>query len=69
MGANIEKEINKEFRNAHKQYIDRLKKRMEELEIELDRETDPVEYGRNCKELEAVRLELEAAERPLKEGE
>jgi hypothetical protein len=69
MKENIEKEINKEFRIAHKQYIERLEKRLEELEIGMNSETDPVKYKQIADEYNAVTEELEAAKRPIKEEE
>jgi TATA-binding protein-associated factor Taf7 len=69
MGENIEKEINKEFVKAHTDYIERLEKRLEELEIEMNSETDPVKYRQITDEYNAVTIELEAAKRPIKEEE
>jgi hypothetical protein len=66
MGENREKAIDRELSNTQKRYIEQLEKRMEELEVKMDHETDPVTYKQVCEEYKAVELELEAAKRPIK---
>ncbi|HOZ16513.1 MAG TPA: hypothetical protein PK234_01415 [Candidatus Portnoybacteria bacterium] len=69
MGESIEKQLDKELRNKQKEHVKQLEKRMEELEVAMDHETDKVIYKQICDEYKAGESELDSAKRLLEEEE